>query len=291
MQRPREERGGLGDLDDLPGVHQRNALRDLRHDAEVVRDQQQRHALRALQLDQQVEDLLLDRDVECGGGFVGNDDVRLAGQRDRDHHALLLPAGELERVAVDAPLRLRQADTLQPLQRPCPGGAAAQRRVPFDHLDDLPADGQDRVQARRRLLEDDAHPAAADIAHTCLGQLRDIRAVQRDAASRHAAVVRQQPQDRQCSHRLAAAGLADQCEGLAARERQRQRVDRVHQPAVGVEDGVETLDREHGVAHRPAPVMSTPSAGIDADGRRVTAGRRPRALRRRRGSRPAPASA
>ena len=90
MQRPREELLGLRNLDDLAGVHQRHALRHLRDDAEVVRDQQHRHAMAALQVGEQVEDLLLDRHVERGRRFVGDNDVGFAGERDRDHHALLL---------------------------------------------------------------------------------------------------------------------------------------------------------------------------------------------------------
>ena len=47
MQRTREELLRVGDLDDLAGVHQRDAMRHLRDDREVVRDQQHRHLLRA----------------------------------------------------------------------------------------------------------------------------------------------------------------------------------------------------------------------------------------------------
>ncbi len=114
---------------------------------------------------------------------------------------------------------------------------AAQRRVALDHLGDLAADGHHRVQARRRLLEDDADAAPAHVAHPRFRQLRDVGAVDVDAAALHAPVVRQQPQDRQRGHRLAAARLADQREGLAALDRQRQRVDRAHQAAVGIDVG------------------------------------------------------
>ena len=106
MQRPREKFLRLRDLDDLAGVHQRDPMRDFADDAEIVRDQQHRHPLRLLQFDQQLENLLLDRDVERGRGLVGDQHVGLGRERDRDHHALLLAAGELERIAVDAPMRL-----------------------------------------------------------------------------------------------------------------------------------------------------------------------------------------
>ena len=78
-----------------------------------------------LQLLQQVEDLRLDRDVERGRRLVGDHDVGLRRQRDGDHHALLLPAGHLERIVADPALRLRDADALQPVDRL---GLAPQRR-------------------------------------------------------------------------------------------------------------------------------------------------------------------
>jgi hypothetical protein len=49
---------------------------------------------------QQVEDLRLDGDVERGRRLVGDQQVRLAGQRDGDHHPLLHAAGKLEGVFV-----------------------------------------------------------------------------------------------------------------------------------------------------------------------------------------------
>jgi hypothetical protein len=53
-----EELGRRRHLDDLAGVHQRHPVRHARHHRQVVRDQQQAHALLALQVLQQVEDLL-----------------------------------------------------------------------------------------------------------------------------------------------------------------------------------------------------------------------------------------
>ena len=67
----------------------------------------------ALQLLDQVDDLRLDRHVERRDRLVGDDEVRIGGQRARDADALLLPAGELVRIAVDEPLA--QPDRLHQL--------------------------------------------------------------------------------------------------------------------------------------------------------------------------------
>ena len=82
---------------------------------------------------EQVEDLGLDRHVERGRRLVGDQQLRVAGERDGDHHALAHAAGELVRVVVEAPCGVRDADLLEQLDRAlaarrpssCRGGAAA----------------------------------------------------------------------------------------------------------------------------------------------------------------------
>ncbi len=122
---------------------------------------------------------------------------------------------------------------------------AADGRMALDDLGDLAADRHDGIEAGRRLLEDDADPAAADVAHLRFRQLRDVGAGDVDAARADAAAVGQQPQDGKRRHRLAAAGLAHQREGFAALDGQRQRIDRADEAVVGIEFGREVVDVEH----------------------------------------------
>ena len=82
-------------------------------------------------------------------------------------------------------------DTLQPLQCPRTRRCALQRSVALNDFDDLVADTQYRIQARRRLLKDDADAATAHIAHACLGQHRDLGTGQIDPSRVHSAVVGQ----------------------------------------------------------------------------------------------------
>ena len=63
-----------------------------------------------LKLGDQIENLLLDGDVERGRRFVGDQELRLAGDGDGDHHALLLATRHLRRIGVDLELRVWDTD-------------------------------------------------------------------------------------------------------------------------------------------------------------------------------------
>ena len=69
----------------------------------------------------EVEDLGLDGDVEGGGGLVGDEQLRLAGQRHGDHHPLAQAAGELVGVGVEALPGPGHVDQGEDLERPLAG--------------------------------------------------------------------------------------------------------------------------------------------------------------------------
>ena len=101
-----EEAFARGFLDDFPGVHHADALRHLRHHAQIVRDQQHPHATLGLQAAQEIENLRLNGHVKRGGRLVGNQQARLAGQCHGDHHPLLHATGKLERIFAQASWRI-----------------------------------------------------------------------------------------------------------------------------------------------------------------------------------------
>ena len=89
---------------------------------------------------QQLEDLGLHGDVQRGGRLVGDDQPRVEGQRHGDDDALLLPAGELVRVVVDAPLGVRDADLAgAPRSRAASRLAPSTLAVRAEAFGDLPA--------------------------------------------------------------------------------------------------------------------------------------------------------
>jgi len=108
-------------------------------------DEQDRHVARFLQVLEQVHDLFLDRDVERGGRLVGHEQLRLAGERHRDHDALLHAAAELVRIIVE-PLAGSRMPTLSSAETIFSGDVAHLGPVQLDRLADLVTDGEDRVE-------------------------------------------------------------------------------------------------------------------------------------------------
>src|SRR5580704_3437802 len=113
MARVAQDFGGAALLDDAARVHDRDAIRDLRDDAEIVGDEKERELKFAAQFREQSKDLRLHGDVERGGGLVCNQDAGARGERHGDHHALAQAAGKLMRILARADARLRYRGAFQ----------------------------------------------------------------------------------------------------------------------------------------------------------------------------------
>ncbi len=163
MAHPAEHRIGRRRFDHGAAIHHHHALHVLGDDAEIVRDQDHRHAALLDEIGDEVEDLALDGDVERGGWLVRDQQVRLAGERHRDRDALALAAGELVRIGIDAPCRVGQPDAVEQGDRSVP---RLRRRIVLvtpQRLGDLMADRVHRVERGHRLLEDHADAVAAQL--------------------------------------------------------------------------------------------------------------------------------
>ena len=90
-----EQALGRGLLHDLAGVHHRHPVRPSRDDAEVVGDEQHRHAVALAQPVEHLEDLRLHGDVQRRGRLVRHQDLRL-GRRARSRSS---PAAACRRSA------------------------------------------------------------------------------------------------------------------------------------------------------------------------------------------------
>ena len=205
----------------------------------------------------------LDRDVEGGGRFVGDDQLRLGGQRERDHDALAHPARELVRELVDAGFRGRDAGFLEQADRALARLRGRHRQVGHDGLDQLPADGVERVERGQRVLEDGADLAAPDLAHLLVGQVVDAPAAEADLARGDAPGWIEQSDDRRAGQRLAGAGFADHPQDLTRRDVERDIVERDQGAAAGREFDPEVADFEQRRWRHGESVREGFSAGAD----------------------------
>ncbi len=241
-------RGAFLDLVAVP--HHHHAVGDLGHHAHVVRDEQHGHADLALQVADQVDDLGLHRDVERGGRFVGDQELRPAGQRHRDHHALAHAAGQVARILRHAALGLGHLHRRQHLLGAPPGLLARDVLVQQIDFGQLVADRHHRVERGHRLLEDHRDLVAADAPQ---GRFLQPEQVYLAAVARHeagaaagdaAAGAFDQAQDRQRGHRFAGAGLAHQRHRFAAADGEVQRLHRPVGLGAGAEFHAQALHRQ-----------------------------------------------
>jgi hypothetical protein len=75
-------------LHDAARIHDHDVVGHIRHHAEVMRDEDDRHAGVLLKFLQEFENLGLRRYIECGRRLVGNEHGEVTGQRHGDHDPL-----------------------------------------------------------------------------------------------------------------------------------------------------------------------------------------------------------
>jgi hypothetical protein len=232
-------------LDNASGIHHRNALGRLGNHAHVVRDQHHRRAARLREALEQRDDLGLDRHVERGGGLIGDDQLRLGGDGERDHDALAHAARELVRVVREARLRARDAHLGQELHRAAPRFRPAQIEVRLDGLDELLAHRIKRIQRGERVLEHHADLAAAHAAHLVLRQVVDAPSFQAHLAPGDAPGRLEQVDHRHAGEGLAGAGLADHPEDFARGDGERHAVHGHQRSAPGRKLDAQLVDFEN----------------------------------------------
>ena len=180
-------------------------------------DQDHAHVQLFIELQDQVQDLRLDRHVQGRGGLVRDQQSGLTGQGNGDHDALAHAAGQFVRILVHPCFRGRNAHQAQHFHGARVGFLSAHVLVNAQRLHDLVGNAQHRVQGRQRVLKDHGDIPAADVLHFPEGQVQDIPALQQHLAliAGHVFLVIE-PHDGHARHALAASGLAHQAENLAA---------------------------------------------------------------------------
>ena len=94
----------------LTRVHDSHSIGDSCYDTEVVADEQNSGIHPILELDDEVEDGRLGRDIEASRWLIHNQQVWIARKRHRDHDALLLPSAQFVGIAPAYAFRICKAD-------------------------------------------------------------------------------------------------------------------------------------------------------------------------------------
>ena len=230
MQRALGESRRRGRLDDLARVHDRDAVRELEQQRQVVRDEEHREAEVALERLDLLQDLPLHDDVERGRRLVEDDELRIERERHCDDHALAHSARQLVRVCAHE--TLVHADEVEQLAGAHDRAVLRDVLVRLHHVDELVADPHDGIERVHRALEHHRHVAPAEAAQLLVALAGEVFALEADAAADD---VRRRAQDLHDGVRdraLAATRLAREPEGLALDDLEVDTVDCAHVPVL-----------------------------------------------------------
>ena len=226
-------------LDNSARIHHRHAIAHARDHAEVMGDEQDRHVGVLLQFLEQVQILQLDRYVQGRRGLVGDQHARPAVHGDGADHPLLHATAQLVRILVNPLFGRREFDLAQHLDGLLHDALAAPGALRVDHFGQLVADGEHRVQRGLRVLQDHRDLAPPNLPHLPLALGKKILALQQYLALHGpGGFIGQQAHQRQGGDALAAAGLADQAQHLAAVQRKADAIDGLYDATAQEEMGV-----------------------------------------------------
>ncbi len=157
--------------------------------------------------------------IERRRRLVGQQDFRLAGQRQRDHRALPHAAGHFVRIGIEPAFGRGNPHHFQHFQCARHRFGVAFAFVAHHGFGNLPADGVNRIERQRRLLEDHGDGLAAKRRQFLVIERQHVASENLNASRDQRPLLRQQPHQRTQRHALAGTGLAEQPEHFALAER------------------------------------------------------------------------
>ena len=205
---------GHGTEFDQPSAPQHgNAVRDAPDDGQIVADEQQAQPAFPLNVEQQLQDRRLDRDIQRGSRFIRNDHLGLWGQGAGDGNALTLPAREFMRQAVEH--LVRQANPVKQPADLLPQRRAGQATMDGQRFVNGLAGGETRVEAGEGVLKDHLDTAPGP-AQRCTAQAGNVLAIDQHLPF----VIQVQSGGYPAQRRLARSAFSNQRQCLARRKRQ-----------------------------------------------------------------------
>ena len=226
-------------LDELAGVHHEDRVGHLVEDREVVRDHDRAlHEAAVTELDEQLGDRLLRRDVERGGQLVGDQERRVEERREHHHDPLLHAAGELDRVALEHVLG--EPHDREPAHELGPHRLEA-RTARLEEVGDQPSDAPRRAEGAHRVLRHDRDLPEPVLGHCPVVLDGQRLSLERDRAAHvlHAAL---EPDEALPERGLPASRLAREPHDLPVGDREADAVERLHVAAQGAVVDTQVVD-------------------------------------------------
>ena len=245
-----QDLGGRSQLHELARVEHADAIGELGHRGEIVRDEHDGGPDLAVQRPHELQDMRLHDDVEGGGRLVHQEHVRLAAERHGDHDPLLHAAAQLVRIGGGDARRVVELDQPQQLVRALAGALAVHAEMPGQHLGDLRAHRHGRIQSGGRILIDHGDAAAADPVEGGPIGAQQVDAAMDNAAGLHHGIAREVVHDGEERRRLARARLADQPHHLVGLQGEGELLDGGEEHAPDREAHREVPDLDQRIRHR-----------------------------------------
>src|SRR5690606_20846591 len=138
------------------------------------------------------------------------------------------------------------------------GGARVEPEVHVQDLGELAPDGEHGVGRGHGVLEHHSDARPPHLPEGFLGQGDQVLALERGGAGDGGRWARDEAEQREHADALAAAGLADDGQGLAGRHRPRHAVHDPGRAPAGGDGDPEVVDGEHGLGgHQPLPAADS----------------------------------
>ena len=161
-------------FDDASGIHYGDAVGDLRNHGKIVRDEKHGEAKLGAEFGEQGEYLRLDRDIEGGGGLVGDEQLRVVHDRHGDHDALAHAAGELVRIVAGASCGIGDGDIIHGINGALPRLTLRHMVMRQHGFRDLVPDPHNGIERGHGLLENHRDARAAELAHGVVRKISEI---------------------------------------------------------------------------------------------------------------------
>ncbi len=213
MPRSGEELLDRSLFDDPAEVHHAHPIADVTDDRQIVRDEQVGQPQALLEIEEQVQDLRLDRDVQRGRGLVQDEQLWLQREGARDPDPLALSATELVGKAIQ--MLVSQPHRCNQRSHPVVQLFASSSTKNDERLGHGRLDGLTRIERGVRVLENHLHAGPLEL-KLLAGELAQVFPFEQDLPGGRL----DQPQNHLPERGFAWAGLAHQPIGSTSRDRE-----------------------------------------------------------------------